>query len=398
LLRSGRRYRRSSQTVNPAVGCRRTGARHRHPSQLKGSMAPVPHDPGSDLRQASLTGTAFRHRQQPLELVGLGAPRDHPLEHVGQPSQGLYLVELGAVVCRSLVIECIETSTYRLSIASRALQEMHDRTISVPDCVSFRTRSDCLSRALPPPAYLWGRGRTRCRCESSTCSRAWTSRGFAFLQTTDRAVSFSSTRPGCDCPWFLPYPRGKGPARRGSFGSSPRAAASCRLRSRHAAHRAFCRSFCSSVLGLTSRFGFTLASISTYALPITGSIVARSISSPVQASATVGCVVRGDLAHPTLREVPPLTLLEVTRKPFADLREEPHGRWLKAGYFASDQVEEGQATSPLGRIRPLASSRGAEGHIRGWTALGPLPVMAGAPSLAQFLSKMNPCCWRRRFL
>jgi hypothetical protein len=197
----------------------------------------------------------------------------------------------------------IETSTYRLSIASRALQEMHDRTISVPDCVSFRTRSDCLSRALPPPAYLWGRGRTRCRCESSTCSRAWTSRGFAFLQTTDRAVSFSSTRPGCDCPWFLPYPRGKGPARRGSFGSSPHAAASCRLRSRHAAHRAFCRSFCSSVLGLTSRFGFTLASTSTYALPVTGSVVARSISSPVQASATVGCVVRGDLAHPTLRPI-----------------------------------------------------------------------------------------------
>src|SRR3954464_15554257 len=34
--------------------------------------------------------------QQPLELVGLGAPRDHALEHVGEPRQGLDPVQLRA--------------------------------------------------------------------------------------------------------------------------------------------------------------------------------------------------------------------------------------------------------------------------------------------------------------
>src|SRR3954470_1985706 len=32
--------------------------------------------------------------QQPLELVGLGPARDHTLEHVGEPRQGLDPVEL----------------------------------------------------------------------------------------------------------------------------------------------------------------------------------------------------------------------------------------------------------------------------------------------------------------
>ncbi len=32
--------------------------------------------------------------QQPLKLVRLGPTRDHPLEHVGQPGQGLHPIEL----------------------------------------------------------------------------------------------------------------------------------------------------------------------------------------------------------------------------------------------------------------------------------------------------------------
>src|SRR3954453_23324836 len=35
-------------------------------------------------------------RQQPRELVGLGPARDHALEHVGEPRQGLDPVELGS--------------------------------------------------------------------------------------------------------------------------------------------------------------------------------------------------------------------------------------------------------------------------------------------------------------
>ena len=34
-------------------------------------------------------------RQQPLELAGLGPARDHALERVGEPGQGLDPVELG---------------------------------------------------------------------------------------------------------------------------------------------------------------------------------------------------------------------------------------------------------------------------------------------------------------
>src|SRR3954471_15168724 len=63
---------------------------------LAGSSAGLP-------RPAVRSGMARRRElfglpgpgQQPLELVRLGPARDHALEHVGQPRQGLHPVELG---------------------------------------------------------------------------------------------------------------------------------------------------------------------------------------------------------------------------------------------------------------------------------------------------------------
>jgi hypothetical protein len=67
------------------------------------------------------------------------------------------------------------TSTFGSRTAFRLFAKMHNSWLSRRESVSFSKPSDWGTLALPPPAYCSRPGRTRCRCESSTYSRVWTS-------------------------------------------------------------------------------------------------------------------------------------------------------------------------------------------------------------------------------